>query len=112
MNEVVPQIWDVWHARFNYDGGRGYKYHPVIIVGTKEGGALVMMVTSSTNRLHLEHDYFLLDWEAAGLRKPSIARIDRIAEVPVAYFGTAGRIGRLSSRDAEGIVSILAAVSR
>ena len=107
MNEVVPQIWDVWHARFNYDGGRGYKYRPVIIVGTKEGGALVMMVTSSTNKLHLEHD-----WEAAGLRKPSIARTDRIAEVSVAYFGTADRIGRLSSRDVEGIVSILAAVSR
>ena len=72
-----------------------------------------MMVTSSTNKLHLEHDYFLLDWEAAGLREPfPIARIDRIAEVPVAYFGTAGRVGRLSSRDVEGIVSILAAVSR
>lgn len=112
MIEDVPQLWDVWHARFNYDGGQGYKYRPVIIVGTKEDGALVMMVTSSTNKLHLEHDYLLLDWEVAGLRKPSIARIDRIAEVPVSYFGAAGRIGRLSSRDVEGMASILAAVSR
>lgn len=106
-NEVTPQKWEIWHARFNYDGGKGYKYRPVIIVGVRDDGSLVMMVTSSTNKLHLEYDYPLRDWEAAGLRNPSIARIDRIAEIPAGYLGSAGRIGKLSQADIDAISSIL-----
>ncbi len=52
------------------------------------------MVTSATNKLSLDHDYLIREWEAAGFDKPSIARLDRIAEIPPGYLGTAGRIGR------------------
>ena len=104
-------MWEVWHARFNFEGGKGYKYRPVIIVGVRSDGSLVMMVTSSTNKLHMEHDYLLQDWEEAGLAKPSVARIDRIAEIPPDYIGTAGRIGKLSERDSVAISSILAEIS-
>lgn len=104
---ATPQLWEVWHARFNFDGGQGYKYRPVIIVGLHEDGSLVMMVTSSTNRLHLEHDYLLRDWKEAGLDKPSIARADRIAEIPPDYIGTVGKIGRLSERDESALRGIL-----
>lgn len=107
MSDARPQVWDVWHARFDYDDGKGYKYRPVIIVGVSSDGSLVMMVTSSTNKLHPEHDYLLKDWEQAGLNKPSIARIDRIAQIPADYVGTAGRIGRLSEKDIASIVTIL-----
>lgn len=65
------------------------------------------MVTSSTNKLHLEHDYLLRDWKAAGLRSPSIARADRIAEIPPDYFGTAGHIGRLSQEDIDALATLL-----
>ena len=27
-----PQAWEVWHARFDYEGGGGYKYRPVTVV--------------------------------------------------------------------------------
>lgn len=63
----------MWHARFDYEGKHGYKYRPVIVVGVREDGTLAMMVTSATNKLHLEHDYLLQDWKQAGLNKPSIA---------------------------------------
>jgi mRNA interferase MazF len=104
---AAPKMWEVWHARFNYDGRKGYKYRPVIVVGAREDGSLVMMVTSSTNKLHLEHDYLIQDWEQAGLDKPSIARADRIAEIPPGYLGTAGRIGRLSERDETALAAVL-----
>lgn len=111
-NKAQPHQWEVWHARFNYDGNKGYKYRPVIIVGTREDGSLVMMVTSSTNKLHLEHDYLLRDWKAAGLRKPSIARADRIAEVPAGYLGSAGYIGTLSLVDIAALSAILADIEK
>lgn len=107
---VEPQLWEVWHARFNYEEGKGYKYRPVIVVGVKPDGSLVMMVTSVGNKLQLAHDYVLRDWRQAGLDKPSIARADRIARIPPDYIGTAGRIGRLSQRDAAALAAILEAM--
>lgn len=95
-----PSAWEVWNARFDYDNGSGYKYRPVIVVGLQNDEMLVMIVTSSSNKLKLKHDYHLRDWREAGLNKPSIARIDCIAKVPSWYLGSAGRIGKLSEYDA------------
>jgi mRNA interferase MazF len=103
--EIVPSKWEIWHARFNFDKS-GYKYRPVIVLDIAED-ILVIMVTSVTNKLHLEHDYELQDWKQAGLTKASIARLDRIATVPLNYIGTAGRIGKLSDRDVKSIETIL-----
>lgn len=102
-----PQLWEVWHARFDFQEGKGYKYGPVIVVGVHPDGSLVMMVTSVGNKLHLAHDYVLQDWRQAGLDKPSIARADRIVNIPLGYIGTAGRIGKLSQRDAAALAAIL-----
>lgn len=107
MSSEPPALWEVWHARFNFDGKRGYKYRPVIVVGVRENGSLVMMVTSATNKLKLEHDYLLQDWREAGLDKPSIARADRIAEIPPSYVGAVGKIGRLSARDEAALREML-----
>lgn len=111
MSSEVPAPWEVWHARFNFDGKRGYKYRPVIVVGVRENGSLVMMVTSATNKLQLEHDYLLQDWREAGLDKPSIARADRIAEIPPSYVGTVGKIGRLSTRDEMALRELLTSMA-
>lgn len=108
MSEQMPQRWEVWHARFDYSEGHGYKYRPVIIVGNHPSGeTLAMMVTSATNKLAMEHDYLIRDWEFAGLTKPSIARADRIVELPSGYLGTVGKIGRLSDVDTAGLSAVL-----
>lgn len=107
-----PQQWEIWYARFNHDGRHGYKYRPVIVVSIREDRSLVMMVTSSANKLHLEHDYLISDWEQAGLAKPSIARADRIAEIPAGYLGSAGKNGDLSRRDIASLSETLATLDR
>lgn len=107
----IPQLWEVWHARFDFSEGKGYKYRPVIVVGTRDDGSLAMMVTSATSKLSLEHDYLIRNWREAGLDKPSIARADRIAQIPLSYLGTAGLIGRLSQTDIDGITAVLAQIA-
>lgn len=107
VSDKGPQPWEVWHARFDFSGGRGYKFRPVIVLAMRPDGTLVAMVTSATNKLSLEHDYLIQEWEAAGLAKPSIARLDRIAEIPAGYLGTAGRIGCLAAVDIASIRTIL-----
>lgn len=107
MSNRTPGIWEIWHARFNYSEGKGYKYRPVIVVGASPAGNLVMMVTGAGNKLQLPHDYVIQHWKEAGLVKPSIARVDRIAEIPPEYLGTAGYIGRLSETDVAALIAIL-----
>lgn len=107
MIEKRPEPWDVWHARFNYEGGRGYKYRPVIVAAVSDWSMVVIMVTSTMNKLHCPHDIVVRDWAEAGLDKPSIVRIDRIAEIPFQYAGTAGRIGRLTAHDIKVVKAAL-----
>lgn len=107
MSDWPPEDWEVLHARFDFSEGKGYKYRPVIVVGSERENALVMMITSATNKLSLEHDYLLKDWQAAGLDKPSIAKADRIAQIPADYLGTAERIGRLAQPDINALALIL-----
>lgn len=107
-----PRLWEVWHARFDFSEGHGYKYRPVIVVGIQEDGTLVVMVTGSENKLSLPHDYAIRDWKQAGLEKPSIARIDRIAEIPAGYLGSARRIGKLSGRDRDRVKTLLSLATR
>lgn len=107
MNSSYPQPWQIWHARFDFDNNKGYKYRPIIILNVKENGSIVAMITSATNKLKLEHDYLIQDWEKAGLVNQSIARLDRIAEIPTKYLGSAGYIGTLSLRDINAIKIIL-----
>lgn len=110
MSKHAPQIWEIWHARFDFSEGKGYKFRPVIVVGVQTDGSLVAMVTSATNKLSLEHDYLIQDWKAAGLDRPSIARLDRIAAIPPAYLGDTGRIGKLSDKDVAAIKVILSEI--
>ena len=112
MSELVPQPWEIWHARFDFSEGHGYKYRPVIVLATRPDGSLVAMVTGVANKRSLAHDYTISEWEAAGLDKPSIARLDRIVEIPAGYLGTVGRIGRLADGDIAAIRRILAEITR
>lgn len=110
-SEAAPAPWEIWHARFNFDD-RGYKFRPVLVLACSPDGLLAAMITGASNKLSLPLDTPLMDWRAAGLTKASLVRVDRIALLPPTYLGTAGRIGRLSPRDAHRVSQALAALPR
>jgi len=110
-SEVAPAPWEIWHARFNFDD-RGYKFRPVLVLACSPDGLLAAMITSASNKLSLPLDTPLKDWQAAGLTKPSLVRVDRIALLPPTYLGTAGRIGKLSPPHTHRISQALAALTR
>ena len=109
-NEGAPAPWEIWHARFHFDD-RGYKFRPVLVLACSQDGLLAAMITSASNKLSLPLDTPLKDWQAAGLTKPSLVRVDRIALLPPTYLGTAGKIGRLSPRDAHRVSQALATLN-
>ena len=105
-SEAAPAPWEIWHARFNFDD-HGYRFRPVLVLACSPDGLLAAMITSASNKLSLPLD----DWQAAGLTKPSLVRVNRIALLPPTYLGTAGRIGRLSPRDAHRVSQVLATLN-
>ena len=110
-SEAAPAPWEIWHARFNFDD-RGYKFRPVLVLACSPDGLLAAMITGASNKLSLPLDTRIDDWQEAGLTKPSLVRVDRIALLPPTYLGTAGRIGRLSPRDKHRVSQALAALTR
>ena len=110
-SEAAPAPWEIWHARFNFDD-RGYKFRPVLVLACSPDGLLAAMITGASNKLSLPLDTPIDDWQEAGLTKPSLVRVDRIALLPPTYLGTAGRIGRLSPRDARRVNQALATLTR
>ena len=110
-SEAAPVPWEIWHARFNFDD-HGYKFRPVLVLACSQDGLLAAMITSTSNKLSLPLDTPLDDWQKAGLTKPSLVRVDRIALLPPTYLGTVGRIGRLSPRDAHRVSRALATLTR
>ena len=110
MSSRSPRPWEIWHARFEFQGKSGYKYRPVVVIAVKDGSFKAAMVTSAANKLRLENDLAIADWRRAGLDKPSIMRPDRIVEIPMSYIGSAGRIGKLSSQDAAALKRVLASL--
>ena len=110
-SEAAPAPWKIWHARFNFDD-RGYKFRPVLVLACSPDGLLAAMITSTSNKLSLPLDTPIDDWQEAGLTKPSLVRVDRIALLPPTYLGTAGRIGRLSPRDTHRVSRALTALRR
>ena len=110
-SEAAPAPWEIWHARFNFDD-LGYKFRPVLVLACSQDELLTAMITSASNKLSLPLDTPLDDWQKAGLTKPSLVRVDRIALLPPTYLGTVGRIGRLSPRDAHRVSQALATLTR
>ena len=110
-SEAAPVPWEIWHARFNFDD-RGNKFRPVLVLARTQDGLLAAMITSASNKLSLPLDTPLDDWQVAGLSKPSLVRVDRIALLPPTYLGTVGRIGRLSPRDKHRVNQALATLTR
>lgn len=69
-------------------------------------------MTGAANKLSLAHGCPVREWEAVGLDKPPIARLDRIAEIPARDLGAAGRISRLAEVDMAAIKTILTEITR
>ena len=109
--EGAPAPWEIWHARFNFDD-HGYKFRPVLVLACSPDGLLAAMITGASNKLSLPLATPIDDWQEAGLSKPSLVRVDRIALLPPTYLGTAGRIGRLSPRDAHRVSQALTTLTQ
>ena len=107
MTNSPVQPFEVRHLSFAYeDDPSKAKERPVIVAHVSGDEALVMVVkvTGHGPRPDFAGEVRLVDWEEAGLTKPSVARCSKTAVVPVPLIVAASLYGRLSPRDEDAVV--------
>jgi len=88
-------------CEFPFTSGTASKIRPALVLFDLQQDAIICCVTSLLREGAL--DVTLTDWRAAGLLKPSVARLDRIVTAEKTVF--LRRLGVLSSSDGEAIRS-------
>jgi mRNA interferase MazF len=86
-------------CEFAFTSGASSKVRPALVLFDLDQDALIARVTSSPRTGAM--DLTLLDWQAAGLLKPSVVRLDRLVTAEKSIFRR--RLGVLSGRDAEAV---------
>ena len=93
---------EVFICQFPVTSGASSKMRPALVLFDLPEDAIICRVTSVLRAGPL--DVMLTDWHAAGLQRPSIARLDRIVTAEGAIF--VRRLGVLSSGDMAAICRV------
>jgi len=89
-------------CQFPFTSGAVSKVRPALVLFDLQQDVLICRVTSAQSRGSL--DVVLVDWQAAGLLRPSVARLDRVVTAEKSVL--IRRLGVLSSRDMESVRSV------
>ena len=94
-NASADVFGDVYICQFPFTSGAGSKVRPALVLFDMKQDAVICRVTSVPRAGTL--DVTLNDWHAAGLLKPSVARLDRIVTAEKIIF--LRKLGPLSAAD-------------
>ena len=92
---------EVFICQFPFTSGTGGKIRPALVLFDLAQDAVICRVTSVPRSGPL--DVALNDWQATGLLKPSIARLDRLVTAEKTIF--LRRLGVLSAADLAAVRS-------
>jgi mRNA interferase MazF len=87
-------------CQFPFTSGAMSKVRPALVLFDLGDDAIICRVTSAAPR-SVPTDIVINDWQAAGLLKPSIARIDRLVTAEKSVF--LRKLGELSEDDRSAI---------
>jgi mRNA interferase MazF len=90
---------EVFICQFPFTSGATSKIRPALVLFDLRQDAIICRITSLPKAGPL--DVTLADWRAAGLLKPSVARLDRIVTAERTVFMR--RLGTLSPGDLEAV---------
>ena len=102
MRSTIPcgdMFGEVFLCEFPFTSGASSKIRPALVLFDLDLDALVCRVTSVARSGAL--DVPLADWQAAGLLRASVARLDRLVTAERSVFRR--RLGVLSNREAEAV---------
>ena len=87
------------HLPISFHVGAVSKARPALVLFDLGRDVIICRITSSANSTPL--DITIVDWSAAGLARPSIAKLDRLVTAEKSLLHV--RLGELSSADASSV---------
>lgn len=93
---------EIFLCQFPFTSGATSKTRPAVVLFELQQDAIICRVTSV---LHTDPvDVLLTDWRAAGLLKPSVARLDRLVTAERTVF--VRRLGVLTAGDLQKVRNV------
>jgi mRNA-degrading endonuclease toxin of MazEF toxin-antitoxin module len=93
---------EIFICQFPFTSGVVSKVRPALLLFDVQQDVLICRVTSAQRAGPL--DVLLVDWHAAGLLRPSVARLDRVVTAERTVL--IRRLGVLSSNDMESVRTV------
>jgi mRNA-degrading endonuclease toxin of MazEF toxin-antitoxin module len=90
---------EIYIRRFPFTSGTASKARPALVLFDLGHDVLICRITSAASSTPL--DITIADWSAAGLARPSIARLDRLITAEKSLLHV--RLGELSPAD-KGVI--------
>ena len=98
--------WDIWLAKVAFeDAPEITKNRPVLIMDNMQCLVLSFKITSHTPRTSYKDEYQIIEWQKAGLLKPSTLRISKKILLPKDSF--IFKLGKLQPIDKNNVINIL-----
>ncbi len=98
------KLGDIAVANIPFTDLTGIKLRPVIILkNTNDNDVIIARITS--NLLSTPYDFFIQDWTAANLHKPSIIRLHKIVTINESIIRQT--IGKLTQNDLQRLILML-----
>jgi hypothetical protein len=106
MNRMTINQWEVWFAEFPFEEDETKtKRRPVIVLGQVESEEVKVLSVKVTGHPEREEDPFDLpikQWQEAGLREPSVARVSKTILLTLDKFKR--KFGEVQEEDQVAIV--------
>jgi hypothetical protein len=102
--------FDIFMISFNYEDGTGEKIRPVVIFDEGETEKTLEIVGVYSYRKWFKQDdrfYKIVEWKQAGLEKESYVKISAIESGDRSKFEDSEKIGHLTNRDINGLLSAI-----
>ncbi len=99
--------WEIWEANVPFEEGHGSKRRPVVILSEEECIVISLKMTSHEPRYKkLEGEYEIMNWEKAGLLKPTVIQCSKLLKLDKNRIGDR-KYGRLTAADIIGVQAML-----
>jgi len=95
---------DIVLLKFPFTDGKSFKKRPALIINDYDDGDII--VCRITSQIYdTKNDYYLGNWNDAGLKLPSVVRVHKIATLDKSLVET--RMGKLDKISKKSITQII-----
>ena len=81
-----PNKWEIWLVDMPYEEGIGSKIRPALVIDPQKNLYIVGKMTTHPPRPSFPYEYPMIDWQGAGLTRPTTLRLSKMPKLELSRF--------------------------